>query len=124
MAVKPDLMTHLDHLTAIFTHVNQLTDVAYIEDGIKYCRLLLSRGMLAVAAQSTLGILLYRAFQLTHKIEYLNGRFLPIGMVLMLLMDPATVFPSLSSLYHRYQSVLTCNMTKKTCTNSCNYFLL
>ena len=73
MAVKPDVMTHLDHLNAIFTRVSQLTDVAYIEDGIKYCRLLLSRGILAVAAQSTLGMLLYRAFQLTHKIEYLNG---------------------------------------------------
>ena len=72
MAVKPDSMTHMNHLAALLPHINQLTDVAYIEDGIKYCRLLLSRGMFVSTAQFALGMLLYRAFQLTHKIEYLD----------------------------------------------------
>ena len=72
MAVKPDSRTHMNHLLALAPHINQLTDVAYIKDGIKYCRLLLSRGMLAFLAQTALGMLLHCAFQLTHKIEYLN----------------------------------------------------
>ena len=72
MAVKPDSMTLLKHLAGLLPHINQLTDVAYIEDGIKYCRFLLSRGILARVAQTSLGALLHRAFQLTHKIEYLN----------------------------------------------------
>ena len=57
------------------SHINQLTDVADIEHGIKYCRLLLvsyPRGELDFAAQTSLGKLLYRAFILTHDIEYLN----------------------------------------------------
>ena len=72
MAVDPDSMTHSDHLGALAPHIHQFTDLAYIEDGIKYCRLLLSHGMLAFSGQSTLVMLLHRAFRLTHKIEYLN----------------------------------------------------
>ena len=56
-------------------HIDQLTDVANIEDGIKYCRLILvsyPRSHLTTAAQNSLGILLDRAFQLTHNIEYIN----------------------------------------------------
>ena len=71
MAVQPDSMTHMDHLVTLISHILHLT-VADIKDGIKYCRLLLSRGMLAVSAQTALGMLLHRAFRLTHKIEYLN----------------------------------------------------
>ena len=74
MAVKPDSITDMDHLklVALVSHIHQLTDVAYVKDGIKHCRLLLSRGLLAFAAQIALGRLLLRAFRLTHKIEYLN----------------------------------------------------
>ena len=72
MAAKPDSMTHVKYLDALVSHLDHLTDVAYIEDGIKYCRLLLSRGMIAFTAQTALGMLLLRAFRLTHKIEYLN----------------------------------------------------
>ena len=76
MVAEPDLLTHIythtHHLDTLLPHIDQLTDVAYIEDGIKYCRLLVSRGLLAFPAQLILGKLLYRAFQLTHKIEYLN----------------------------------------------------
>jgi len=78
MAVKPKSMgtsgKHIDALEP--SHINQLTDVADIEDGIKYCRhLLLSypRSELASFAQEALGDLLHRAFQCTHKIEHLNG---------------------------------------------------
>ena len=56
-------------------YINQLTDVADIEDGIKYCRHLLisyPRSDLASIAQIAFGILLNRTFQLTHNIEYLN----------------------------------------------------
>ena len=58
------------------SHIDQLTDIADIEDGIKYCRLLLisySRSDLASPAHIALGILLNRIFQLTHNIEYLNA---------------------------------------------------
>ena len=72
MAVNPDSITHAKYLVALVSHLDQLIDVAYIEDGIKYCRLLLSRGMLAFIAQFALSMLLHRAFRLTHKIEYLN----------------------------------------------------
>ena len=57
------------------SYISQLTDVADIEDGIKYCRLLLvsyPRGELTSTAQVALGRLLHRAFQCTHKIKYLN----------------------------------------------------
>ena len=76
MAVKPDSMTdsmtHMVHLVALLSYTHQLTDVAYIKDGIEYCRLLPPRGILASTAQIALGNLLHRAFRLTHKIEYLN----------------------------------------------------
>ena len=71
MAVEQDSMTHMDHLVTLVSHILHLT-VADIKDGIKYCRLLLYRGMLIVSAHTALGMLLHRAFRLTHKIEYLN----------------------------------------------------
>ena len=64
---------HIDALKA--SYINQLTDVANIEDGIKYCRHLLvlyPRSQLASAAQFALVGLLHRAFERTHEIEYLN----------------------------------------------------
>jgi len=64
---------HIDALKA--SYINQLPDVANIEDGIKYCRRLLvlyPRGQLASAAQFALVSLLHRAFERTHEIEYLN----------------------------------------------------
>jgi len=77
MAVKPNSMKtlgkHLHPLRA--TYIKQLTDVANIEDDIKYCRHLLvsyPRSGLASVAQAALGCLLYRAFECTHKIGYLN----------------------------------------------------
>jgi len=77
MAVKPNPVTiYGKHIHALQAYRDsQLTDVASIEDGIKYCRHLLvsyPRSELAPSAQSTLGLLLYRAFQCTHKIGYLN----------------------------------------------------
>ena len=76
-AIKPNSMKtfgeHLDALQAC--RHNQSTCIADIEDGLKYCRHLLvlyPRGELASSAQSTLCLLLSRAFELTHEIEYLN----------------------------------------------------
>ena len=64
---------HLDTLRTC--RDKQLTDVADIEEDIKYCRHLIvsyPRSEVASAAQATLCKLLYRAFQCTHKIGYLN----------------------------------------------------
>jgi len=65
-----------NHIYALrASYVKQLTDIANIEDGIMYCRHLLiayPRSELASRAQSTLSHLLYRAFQFTHEIGYLN----------------------------------------------------
>ena len=75
MAVNPNSMeTRYKHIHTLRACCNnQLTDIANIEDGIKYCRhLLVSYPRSASIAQVTLGILLYRAFQLTDTIEYLN----------------------------------------------------
>ena len=77
MAVDPNsTVAFSEHIRAFqVPYMSQLTDVAEIKDGIKYCRLLLVSypgSMLASAAQISLGILLDRAFQLTHNIEYLN----------------------------------------------------
>jgi len=78
MAVKPNpIKAFMKHIPALQVHhISQLTDMADIEDGIKYCRHLLvsySRNTeLTSASQSALGILLHRAFQCTHKIGYLN----------------------------------------------------
>ena len=78
MAVKPnsDTSISMKHLYTLRPYyIDQLTDVADIEDGIKYCRHLLDyypRSGLASTAQACLGFLLHRAFECTHKIEYLN----------------------------------------------------
>ena len=72
MAVNPDPIPHAEHLFALLPHLDQLTDVADIEDGIKYFRLLVSRDMYALNAQMALGLLIQRAFVLTDKIKYLN----------------------------------------------------
>jgi hypothetical protein len=75
MDVKPDWKTHITHIVILVPHIDQLTDIADIEDGIKYCRLLLvsyHRSDLASVTQVALGMLLGHAFRLTHKIEYLN----------------------------------------------------
>jgi len=77
MAVEPCSMKIIGkHIHALrVSHINQLTNMVDIEEGIKYCRHLLvsyPRSDLASSAQPTLGYLLYRAFQFTHKIEYLN----------------------------------------------------
>jgi len=52
-----------------------LTDIADIEGGVKYCRLLLSSypdSGLAAMARGALSLLFYRAFECTNQIEYLN----------------------------------------------------
>ena len=77
MAVQPSSMKTLgNHIYALrASYVNQLTDIANIEDGIMYCRHLLisyPRSEFASSAQSTLGLLLFRAFQFTHEIGYLD----------------------------------------------------
>ena len=75
MAAKPDWKELMKHVGILISRIDQLTDVADIKDGIKYCRLLLisyPHNMLATTAQSALGMLLDRAFRLTHEIGYLN----------------------------------------------------
>jgi len=73
MAVKPNLETLMKHIDALqASHIKQLTDVADIEDGIKFCRHLLvsyPRSELASFARPALCFLL---FQCTHKTRYLN----------------------------------------------------
>jgi CHAT domain-containing protein len=52
-----------------------LSDITDIEDGVKYCRQLLSsypRSHFAPEARSSLGVLQFRAFECTNKIEYLD----------------------------------------------------
>lgn len=56
-------------------HINHLTDIAEIEDGIKYClQLLVSypHSQLGPHALSALGSLLFRAFKCTNEIGYLD----------------------------------------------------
>jgi hypothetical protein len=120
MAVNPDPITHAMHLAALVQHLYQLTDVAYIEDGIKYCRLLLSRGMLAFIAQITLGNLLHRAFQLTHKIEYLNEAISSTRDGINACDSFRDRVAMLAAPFPFYQLVSNCYITKKTCVNSCN----
>ena len=67
------LMKHRQALQA--SNIERLKGMTNIEDGIKYCRLLLvsyPRSQLASAARLALSLLLYRAFECTHKIGYLN----------------------------------------------------
>ena len=55
--------------------VERLTDIADIEDGIKYCQQLLTSHpniKFASLTRITLGKLFYRAFECTDKVEYLN----------------------------------------------------
>ena len=76
MDVQPNPEVFWKHIDALQPfHINQLTDIADITDGIKYCRLLIvsyPRSGLDLAAQMALCVLLDRAFECTHKIEYLN----------------------------------------------------
>jgi len=77
MTFKPYSMgTSEEHGNALeYSYINQLTDVANIEDGIKYCRHLLvsyPRSQPAPTTQLALCFLLHRAFECTHKMEYLN----------------------------------------------------
>jgi tetratricopeptide (TPR) repeat protein len=80
MAVGPTSKICIKHLDALRAYCsNQLTDMANIEDGIKYCRQLLvsyPRSGLTSVAQLTFGNLLNRAFERTHKIGYLNEAIL------------------------------------------------
>ena len=62
-------------LVALNSRIDQLTEVADIKDGIEYFRLLLisdPRNELASIVYLDLGLSLYRAFELTHEIGYLN----------------------------------------------------
>ena len=77
MAVKPNSVKTLgEHIHALKGHyIDQLTDVANIQDGIEYCRLFLFTypcSELARRAQSALCDLLYRAFKCSHEIGYLH----------------------------------------------------
>jgi hypothetical protein len=70
---RMSLWKHRDALTSDFEH---LTDIAEIEHGIKYCRQLLASypdSQLVPLAHQALPDLLYRAFQVTNEIEYLNN---------------------------------------------------
>jgi CHAT domain-containing protein len=72
-----ELMRHNAALHSVrYPLTKRLTDIAYIEDGIKYCRQLLAShpfSLIAPMARSVLPDLLRRAFGCTTKIEYLNG---------------------------------------------------
>ena len=64
---------HEDAFRAIA--ILRLTDIADIEDGVKYCRQLLAsypRSHFAPSARFSLGFLHFRAFECTNKIEYLD----------------------------------------------------
>ena len=81
VAVNPNpIRTFKEHIYGLHaSYINQLTDVANIEDGIKYCRLVLvsyPRSDLVSPTLLVLGRLLNRAFQCTHKIRYLNEAIL------------------------------------------------
>ena len=76
MAVKPNSEPSREQLYKLLPyHVDQLTDVADIEDGIKYCRHLVDsypHTRTGVIALLGLGSFLHRAFECTHEIAYLN----------------------------------------------------
>ena len=77
MPVRPNSMeTYGEHFHALHPdYIDQLTDIANIKDGIKYCRHLLvscPRSELVHSAREALGNLLYRAFACTDEIGYLN----------------------------------------------------
>ena len=80
MIVEPKLKTRMKRLNALRAYCsNQLTDIAKIEDGIKYCRQLLvsyPRDGLTSVAHIAFSDLLYRAFERTHQIGYLNEAIL------------------------------------------------
>ena len=74
MDVTSDPMT-LYKLYSFTSLIDQLTDVADIKDGVEHLRLLIisyPRGYLASLPHKLLGVSLYRAFELTHEIGYLN----------------------------------------------------
>jgi CHAT domain-containing protein len=59
-----------------YPFTERLTDRGYIEDAIKYCRQVLASypfSSIAPMARSVLPELLYRAFECTNEIEYLDG---------------------------------------------------
>jgi CHAT domain-containing protein len=70
-------MKHYDALSPLqYPFSTRLTDLGYIEDGIKYCRQVLAShpfSEIAPMARSVLPALLHRAFECTNSIEYLNG---------------------------------------------------
>ena len=81
VAVNPNpIRSFKKHIYGLHaSYINQLTDIADIEDGIKYCRLVLisyPRSDLASPTLLALGRLLNRAFQCTHEIRYLNEAIL------------------------------------------------
>jgi CHAT domain-containing protein len=64
---------HFDILE--ITSIQRLTDIADIEDGVKYCRQLLAsypNSPLVPIARAILPSLFYRAFECTNEIKYLN----------------------------------------------------
>ncbi|KAI0255310.1 CHAT domain-containing protein [Lactifluus subvellereus] len=76
-AVKPRVKTAGEdqHIGALLT-LNHITNIADIEEAIKYCRLLLTSshpsGLFGLLPAIGLTIFLLRAFEQTDKIEYLN----------------------------------------------------
>ncbi len=69
------LQKHRDALVRVPYVVECLTDIADIEDGIKYCQQLLASypdSPLSPHARAALPWLFYRAFEVTIEIEYLN----------------------------------------------------
>lgn len=70
------MTTYMKHTNALQSSaIDRLNNILEIEDGIKYCRLLLNSHPsieLAPVARSALGRLLRRAFECTNNIEYLN----------------------------------------------------
>jgi hypothetical protein len=75
LSVKPIPKTTFDkHKNALYA-IEDLTDIADIEDGVNYCQQLISSypdSQLAPGAHRALSRLLHRAFRCTNEIEYLN----------------------------------------------------
>ena len=122
---KPNsTVTFGGHLDALRTcRDNQHTHVADIEEDVKYCRHLIvsyPRSEVASAAQATLCKLLYRIFQYTHKIVYLNEAISANRHGINTANSFHSRSPYLSGLFHCYQPVSGCYLKKKTCMNSCN----
>jgi CHAT domain-containing protein len=103
-------MKHYDALSPLqYPFSTRLTDLGYIEDGIKYCRQVLAShpfSEIAPMARSVLPALLHRTFECTNAIEYLNGAISAardhVNMADVAVFRVASIFMLLMFLYARF----------------------